>query len=360
LNILSLIVVSILYLFGTILLYISYLSKKSSEQGAYINNLSNSIIFLVSITVNLIIVNYLNISNIDFIIFPFDIFMLIFILFFLPIFYISVYREKRGIELRNVNNLMNYSSSSAELPLKYELYRKLTHLIVLAIVFFYFTIGFWVQNFFLTILDYFPNIISDLFLSIYNIEGDKMIFTQYLVVFLVGISLIGFLTADFTRILKPELYPLKPVNRLLRKKELGFRIGPHISMAIGCFSIIILYGLFQPIGPIVICSSMTMAIFGDTTANLFGRTVGKKAIKSTKKTYEGLIAGMLMTFISGFICLLFLNEFYPISPLYQIISPFIGALIFGLIDYLDLEIDDNLTNNFFLSTILFFISIFII
>lgn len=359
-NILSLFIVSILYFFGIILLYISYLSKKNDERGAYINNIFNSIIFLVSITLNLIIVNFFHFSNIDFIIFPFDVFMLIFILIFLPLFYLSIYREKKILTLRSTYNPTEYFSTSKQLPIKYELYRKLTHLVVLAIVFFYFTLGFWVKNIFLNILEYFPDIISDLFLSIYNIEGDKMIFTQYLVVFLVGISLIGFFTADFTRILKPKLYPLKSVNKLLREKELGLRIGPHISMAIGCFSIIILYGLFQPIGPIVICSSMTMALFGDITANLFGRTVGKRRIRKSKKTFEGLIAGIMMAFISGIICLLFLNEFYSISLLYMIIGPSIGALIFGLIDYLNLEIDDNLTNNFFLSTVLFFISIFII
>jgi len=360
LNILSLIIVIILYIYGINLLYISYLAKRNEERGAYINNIFNSIIFLMSITLNLIIVNILNVSNINFIIFPFDFFMLMFIILFLPLFYISIYREKKAIKLRANYNIETYYTKSKELPLKYELYRKLTHLVVLSIIFFYFTIGFWVQNFFLNILDYFPNIISDLFLSIYNIEGDKMIFTQYLVVCLVGISLIGFFTAEFIRILKPEVYPLKPVNKILREKELGLRVGPHISMAIGCFSIIILYGLFQPIGPIVICSSMTMAIFGDITANLFGRTLGKRIIKNSKKTYEGLIAGIIMAFVSGYICLLFLNEFYTISPLYLIISPCVGALIFGLIDYLNLEIDDNLTNNFFLSTILFFVSFFII
>ncbi len=342
------------------MVYISYLSKKNKENGAFINNVFNSLIFLISITLNLFIVNYFHLSNIDFIIFPFDIFMLIFILIFLPLFCLSVYREKKHLNLQSIQNSKYDVSISKDLPFKYELYRKLTHLIVLAIVFFYFTLGFWVQNFFLNILDYLPKIISDLFFSIYNIEVDKMIFTQYLVVFLVGISLIGLFTADFTRILKPDIYPLKPVNKILREKELGMRLGPHISMGIGCFSIIILYGLFQPIGPIVICSSMTMAIFGDIAANLVGRTFGKNHIKNTKKTYEGLLAGITMAFISGIISLFFLNEFYTISLLYLILSPTIGSIVIGVLDYLNLEIDDNLTNNFFLSTVLFFISLLIL
>ena len=138
------------------------------------------------------------------------------------------------------------------------------------------------------------------------------------------------------------------------------RLGPHISMGIGCFSIIIMYGPFQPIGPIIICISMTMSIFGDMTANLVGRKFGHNNIRKTKKTYEGLIAGMSIAYISGIITLLFINQLYPINLFSLIILPSIGTLIIGFIDYLDLDVDDNLTYNFTLSTILFVISLFII
>jgi dolichol kinase len=271
-----------------------------------------------------------------------------------------VRREKRKVKLKENHIGEETSYITEELPFKYELYRKLTHLVVLGIAFFYFTLGFLVQNIFTYILELFPEIISDFFFSIYNIEANKMIFTQYLVVFLVGVSLIGFLTADFIRILKPNLYPLKKINRILRKKERQMRLGPHISMGIGCFSIIIMYGPFQPIGPIVICISMTMSIFGDMSANLVGRKFGHRNIRKTKKTFEGLIAGMATAYISGIITLLFINQLYPINLFSLIILPFIGTLIIGFIDYLDLDVDDNLSYNFTLSTILFVISLFII
>ncbi|MHA1234184.1 MAG: phosphatidate cytidylyltransferase [Promethearchaeota archaeon] len=264
-------------------------------------------------------------------------------------------REKRKIR-REAEN----SNLADELPFKYELYRKLTHLVVLGIAFFYFTLGFLVQNIFVYILELFPDIISEFFFSIYNIEANKMIFTQYLVVFLVGVSLIGLLTADFIRILKPNLYPLKSVNRILRKKERQMRLGPHISMGIGCFSIILMYGPFQPIGPIIICISMTMSIFGDMTANLVGRKFGRRNIRKTKKTYEGLIAGMGIAYVSGIITLLFINQIYPINLLSLIILPSTGTIVIGCIDYLDLDVDDNLSYNFILSTILFVISLFIL
>jgi dolichol kinase len=286
--------------------------------------------------------------------------MIIYIIFFLPHFFFSVNREKKKYRL--IGNTIEEDSSNLteELPFRYELYRKITHLVVLGIAFFYFTLGFLVQNIFIYVLDFFPSIISDFFFSIYNIEANKMIFTQYLVVFLVGASLIGLLTADFFRILKPKLYPLKSVNRILRKKERHMRLGPHISMGIGCFSIILLYGPFQPIGPFSICLSMTMAIFGDMAANLIGRKFGRRKIRRTKKTYEGLFAGMIVAYLSGVITLLFLNPLYTIDLLTSILLPLIGATIIGILDFLDLDVDDNLSYNFVLSTIIFFISIFLV
>ena len=288
--------------------------------------------------------------------------MIIFIIFFLPLFYYSIYREKRIVkrDLKEKPWKEDFSLFSEVLPFKYELYRKLTHLVVLGIVFFYFTLGFLVQNIFRDVLKFFPNIISEIFFSIYNIEVNKMIFTQYLVVFLVGVSLLGMLSADFIRILRPDLYPLKPVNRILRKKERHMRLGPHISMGIGCFSIIILYGMFQPIGPLVICTSMTMSIFADMTANLVGKKFGRKNIRNTKKTYEGLFAGMGVAYISGIITLLLLRQVYMLKPVSLILIPLVGVVIIGLLDFLDLEVDDNLSYIFIVSTVLFFISILIL
>jgi len=359
LNILSYIIVGIFYVYGLISLYITFLAKKKGEKGAYYNNLINSFIFLISITINILIVNLFHLSNVAFIVFPFDIFLIIFIILFIPLFYLMIYREIRKMKMKKVLR-KDFSPLPKELPFKYEIYRKLTHLIVLQIIFFYFTLGFYVQNIFVYILEELPDFFSELFFSIYNIEANKMIFTQYLVVFLVGISLIGLFTADFIRILKPKIYPLKPVNRILREKELHMRLGPHISTGIGCFSIIILFGLFQPIGPLIICVSMTMAIFGDMTSNLFGRTFGRKKIRNTSKTYEGLFTGMAVAFISGVILLILLREFIFTNIIALFLLPIIGSLIIGILDYLDLEVDDNLTYIFTLSTVLFFISIFIL
>lgn len=359
-NVLSLVIICIFYFYTAILFYITVLSRRKRETSAFINNLSNSIVLIFSITISIILIQILKISNTDFIVFPFDIFIIFFIIGYFPILYFFIHREKKRIKNQDDSWKRYYAVYTQELPLKYEIYRKLTHLVVLAIVFFYFTLGFLVQNVFTYILNILPPIISDLFFSLYNLEGDKMIFTQYLVVFLVGISLIGLITVDLIRIIRPDYYPLKPVNLILREKEIQTRIGPHISMGVGCFSIIIIYGIFQPIGPLVICTSMTMSIFGDMASNLFGRMVGRRSIRKTKKTYEGLIAGMISGFVSGMICLVLLNGLYHISYFGLFILPLVGAFIIGGLDFLNLEIDDNLSYNVIITPILFFLSTILI
>jgi dolichol kinase len=334
------------------LFYVTYLTKKNGDKGAFINNTANSIVFIISITINLILINIINTPNAHFVAFPFDFLMLGFVILYLPLFYVLIIKEKRNVNIgKNLREVV--TPRTKDLPLKYDIYRKLTHLVVLGIIFFYFTLGFLLQNFFIYILDFLPSF----FIGMFDIGDNIMLFTQNLVVFLVGVSLIGLLTADFTRILKPAYYPLKAVNRILKKKELYMRLGPHISMSIGCFSIILLYGLIQPIGPLIICTSMVMAIFGDTSSNLIGRVMGKKKIRNTSKTYEGLIAGIIVAFVFGFIVLILLQNFYLPRNLGIIFIPLLGAVIIGLIDYLDLEIDDNLSYIFVLSTVLFFSAI---
>ncbi|MHA1990686.1 MAG: hypothetical protein ACW98A_06945 [Candidatus Hodarchaeales archaeon] len=322
-NITSVIILSFLYSYGLILLYITYLAKRNGDKGAFINNAANSIVFIFSITSNLVLIHILKPFNTQFVSFPFDFLFFSFILLYFPLYSLFVLNEKKKVS-KEKDSLEELCPRTKDLPLKYDIYRKLTHFVALGIIFFYFTLGFLIE------------------------------FTQNLVIFLVGASLIGLLTADFTRILIPKYYPLKVVNQILKKKELHMRLGPHISMSIGCFSIILLFGLIQPIGPIIICSSMVMAIFGDTASNLIGRLIGKKQIRNTNKTYEGLFAGIIVAFITGLIVMLLLQNFYLPENLGLFFLPFIGAVIIGLIDYFDLEIDDNLSYIFIISTVLFF------
>lgn len=332
-NVIQFIIACFLYFYGFVIFYIALIAKKKGERSAFINNLANSIVLISSISINLIIISLLKLQNSNFIVFPYDISMICFIILFLPLFYLLMLNEKGKVKKKNAANDEKESSPPKELPLKYDIYRKSTHLVVLMINLLYFSIFFF--------------------------EGNIMLFNQNLVIFLVGISLIGLLTADFVRILKPETYPLKPVNRILREKELHMRLGSHISMAVGCFSTILLFGMFHPFGPLSICTSITMAIFGDISSNLVGRTIGSKKIRDTNKTYEGLLAGILSTIVSGMVILYLLKDYHATSPMGFLVLPLIGSLIIGMLDYLDLEIDDNLTYTGIITSALFFISIFI-
>lgn len=354
-NIVSLFIFCFLYSYGILLIYITYLAKKRGEKGAFINNFFVTLVFIGSITIYLFSIYYINPVGQVFLAFPFDILLISFIFIFIPLFFLLVFREKMRIKGKNLRN-RKIKQFKLELPLKYEIYRKLTHLVVLGIILFYFTLGYLIQDFFIYFLEFFPQFQT----RILDITKDTMIFTQNLVIFLVGISLIGLLTADFIRILIPKYYPLKPINLLLREKEMYMRLGPQISMSISCFSTIILFGYVQPLGPLVISASMTMAIFGDIASNLIGKSIGKKQIRNTNKTYEGLYAGIITAFISGIAILLLLRNYYNKNLFFLFFIPSIGALIIGIIDYVNLEIDDNLSYNFSLSIILFFISILLI
>ncbi|TXT61862.1 MAG: Cytidylyltransferase family protein [Promethearchaeota archaeon] len=356
---LSLLIICILYSYSLFILYIAIMAKDNGDIGAFTNNIANFAVLVISVSVNLIIVNNSELSNIDFLVFPFDYLTISFLILFFPLFLIFIYNEKRKVNRGNGLPKFEESFSTRNiLPFKYDLYRKLTHLVVLFVVLFYFNFGFWTKHVFIYLSELLPEDLYMLFYSIFLSESNNMIFTQYLVVFLVGISLFGLLTADFFRILKPKLYPLKSVNKILREKELHLRLGPQISMTIGCFSIIILYGLFQPLGPMMICTAMIISIFGDMASNLIGRVFGKKKIRNTQKTYAGLYSGIVVGFLSGIIFLLIINAQELFGYLGIFILTFIGSMIIGLLDYLDLEIDDNLTYPFIVSSILFFLSLF--
>ena len=184
------------------------------DKGSFINNAANSIVLIISITINLVLIHIINPFSTQFVAFPFDLLMLCFILLYLPLYTLLVLKEKRKVR-REKESLKEIRHRTKDLPLKYDIYRKLTHLVVLGIIFFYFTLGFLIQNFFVYIIEILP----DYFITMFDLGDDLMVFTQYLVIFLVGASLIGLLTAEFTRVLIPKYYPLKVVNQILKKKS---------------------------------------------------------------------------------------------------------------------------------------------
>ena len=146
-NITSVIIICFLYFYCLILLYITYLTKMKGDKGSFINNAANSIVLIISITINLVLIHIINPFSTQFVPFPFDLLMLCFILLYLPLYTLLVLKEKRKVR-REKESLKEIRHRTKDLPLKYDIYRKLTHLVVLGIIFFYFTLGFFNSKFF--------------------------------------------------------------------------------------------------------------------------------------------------------------------------------------------------------------------
>ena len=180
--------------------------------------MANTIVFVISITITLILIHWINPLQSQFIAFPFDILFLGFIILYLPIFFILVIKEKRKIQ-NGERTFEDYKTLKSEITLKYDIYGKITHFIIIGIIFSYFTLGFLIQNFFIYLLDLLPNF----FFNMFDTGDDIMNFTQNFVVYLVGISLIGLLTADFSRILMPK-YFFKGDKSDIKRKRAAYAI----------------------------------------------------------------------------------------------------------------------------------------
>ena len=119
---------------------------------------------------------------------------------------------------------------------------------------------------------------------------------------------------------------------MLRIKEKN-AVGPHVYILTG---FIFSYWL-HVIGWANIFAVMTgilVACFSDAAAALIGRRYGKhpvKVIRGEKRTVEGFIAGVVLAYVIGFIC---------VGPFYALI----GAVIFFLLDFFPSRISDNILN----------------
>jgi len=332
----------ILFIVDITLFRLSINSYRNRENDAFLNNIIHSMTLLIALLVSLLG------PNRDLIlIYPFELYIIFFTIPFYIIFYILVKLERKRVQ-RNRSRLKDIEideKTMRELPFKYEVYRKLTHLVVIFICFVYFLFSVLVKLLVDFIINLFPDFFYELLAGESIINLSSVEFAQYLVLFLTSISLIGLLTADYVRIIYPEDYPFKTVNRLLRRKELKTRIGPHISMAVGTMSIVLIFGPLTRNGPLIVCAAILMSNIGDSTANLVGRYRGHHKIRGGKKSYEGLIMGILSSFSSGVLFLLYIFYIFPdviILPSVFIV-PLVVSLVLGLIDYLDVSIDDNLT-----------------
>ena len=146
---------------------------------------------------------------------------------------------------------------------------------------------------------------------------------------------------DFVRIYTPRYYPIKTISNVYREKERN-TLGPHVLIAIGVTFAVLFFA------PPIAMATIAMAALGDASATIVGVTVGKHRIhKKSKKTWEGCIAGVVVSFSTGFLCMIVLvNTINLASITAALILCGVGALIFFIIDYYTprVPLTDNILN----------------
>ncbi len=102
--------------------------------------------------------------------------------------------------------------------------------------------------------------------------------------------------------------------------------------------------------PFAVFFSMTfVASIGDASSSVFGKRFGKHHLShNQKKTWEGLVAGMIVSFVAVIIVNLYLN---PANIMLALGMAAILASVYGIFDARVTRVDDNLLNTYFLGAI---------
>ncbi len=307
-----------------------FLAKKARDEqdvAGYKNNLTYGLVLLGALVLAL-----LNTFR-PILVYPLDLITLLFLAAFLPIFYVLSRREKKA------PHFDDYERPEEGLTFRYEVIRKATHFVVVGIFLVYFYFGPYFMGKFNDWMARTPE-----FWGIAEFDAPGWAFGQYFVVFWVVISFFGLSVAEFVRIMRPEAYPLKKVNRILRKDELRTKMGPHIAMTTGVFAVVLTIG---PYAPLVACAAIGIGVFGDAAANIIGRKFGRHHIRKSK-TIEGMIGGAAVSFLTAFGFLIY-EELLSLTPSGSVVGhaafiAFGGTLTFVLVDFFSPSISDNLLN----------------
>ncbi|GAB4310592.1 MAG: hypothetical protein Kow0069_10860 [Promethearchaeota archaeon] len=281
--------------------------------------------------------------------YPLDVVVLMFLGIFVPAFAAWAYWESKN------PHYDQYSRPPEGLTMRYEVYRKTTHFVVVGVFLLYFYFGPYFMAKFNEAMALTPQ-----FWGISNFGVPPRAFGQYFVVFWVSISFFGLTTADLVRILRPNAYPLKKVNRILRNDELKDKLGPHIAMSIGVLATVLTIG---PYAPKVACAAISIGIFGDAAANLVGKKIGRHSIRESK-TWEGLLGGAVVSFVSAMAFLIY-EELLTVSATGYAASraalvAISGTLVFVVVDVLSPSISDNLLNTFVSGIAMAIVTLFIV
>ncbi|MFX1294001.1 MAG: diacylglycerol/polyprenol kinase family protein [Promethearchaeota archaeon] len=158
------------------------------------------------------------------------------------------------------------------------------------------------------------------------------------------------LILDLIRLKVPRYFPARILSNLYREKEKD-TLGPHIYLIAGMLFAVIVFP------PPIAMATIAISALGDAAATIVGVTKGKRKIKPgvSKKTWEGCIAGMIASFIFGFIgfiALVFTEYFSYVGTVGRglvigLVINVVAVPIFFLIDYYTpkpIPFSDNLLN----------------
>lgn len=260
-------------------------------------------------------------------------------------FLVMRYRYK---EMGNKANIEEKAyAENGELKLKKEYMRKSFHLVVLLIVICYFFLAFIINDFVYQIYLNDPQ----LYYSIWGVSeypfipstaNELQVTASWTFMFFISAT-IFLMIPDIFRIYNRKYSMFSGVYKMvIRKKEL-YSLGPQIYLTLSCTFIFLLsiLGLFEPL---VALAGIMIAGFADAAAAIFGRKYGTHKFKTTlqkdqEKSYEGLIAGFVVSYI---VALIFVG---PIVAIF-------GSITFSVIDYLNPRIADNVLNPIFCTLVM--------
>ena len=317
--------------------YKSYILAKSKENKEGMRNSA-----LLVIAISCIVAFYLIYSILigwPLIPYPFDALMLMWcgIIVGIQFLYKKFHKPKEAL-------LGTYTKKSEFTPKK-ELQRKATHLIVLLLIAVYFGLGGVVYDF----IDFLIYSVDQMNVNIWGISG--LYFPRENST--LAMALLGMIGAFFLilipetfRLFSPDNYMLRKAPKLMRKNEEFAPAAPVCLITASMIPFVTIPNLN------IAFSGVTMAVIGDALASIFGRKYGKYKISFfPSKSYEGLVAGVLFSFLSGLTLLIF--EF---DLIHALLLALIGSLILGFVDLLDIQISDNILNPIFVCLGMFLFS----
>lgn len=262
------------------------------------------------------------------------------IVFTIQVIYFLIIKIKFREE-GNKENLEEGTYKEGKIKVKRELLRKSFHSVIILVLFCYYIFAPWINEIIFQIYLDGP----ELYYSIWqtseyplppnSVSNLDIVFSWTLMLFISALLLL--LIPDVFRIYNRKYSIFSGVyKKVIRLKEF-YTVGPQIYLTLACTFVFLLSMLGIFITSISL-AAMMIAAFGDAAAAIIGRKYGKHRFntilqKDEQKSYEGLIAGFLVSYFSAF---------FIVGGVISLL----GALSFTILDYLNPEIADNVLNPF--------------